>query len=343
MPSETEKPIELAPRRRGYLPLGSILGLALAIVAIVLVAILSIRSVRNDNENGERVTHAMAVLDSMETLLSRVKDAETSQRGYLLTGKDSYLAPLNNARADLPGLVEGVRQLVADSPDQTERIGRIDGLIKQKLTELQQTVELHQVGKADEALSIVLSDRGKNVMDQIRTQVAAMTAAERTSLAARQEEWKGSATSTADVVMIGLGVVLILLLFGGVMLSREYQRQSSEAWSETGLGCARQPAARRSAPGCAGPQRAGFSRRLSRRGGRRDLHHRCRRRVSPHRGVRDERRTRTIPSARKSARTSGGQSPSAAHYSGAGRLYRRELRHRTGQTQRTRDRAGRRA
>ena len=81
----------------------------------------------------------------------------------------------------------------------------------------------------------MLSDRGKNVMDQIRTQVAAMTAAERTSLAERQEEWKGSATGTADVVMIGLGIVLILLLFGGVMLSREYRRQSAEAWSETGL------------------------------------------------------------------------------------------------------------
>src|ERR1700759_442234 len=102
MPSDTEKLTNLRPRRRGYLPLGSALGLALAIVAIVLVAVLSIHSVRNDNDNGERVTHTMTVLESVETLLSRTKDAETSQRGFLLTGKDTYLAPLNNARADLP-------------------------------------------------------------------------------------------------------------------------------------------------------------------------------------------------------------------------------------------------
>ena len=203
MPSDTEKLTELSPRRRGYLPLGTALGLALAIVAIVLVAILSIRSVRNDNENGERVTHAMKVLDNVETLLSRVKDAETSQRGFLLTGKDTYLAPLDDARADLPGLVDGLRKVVADSPQQLERVGNIDGLIKQKLTELQQTVELHQAGKADEALSIVLSDRGKNVMDQIRTQVAAMSTAERTALNDRQEEWKGSASGTAEVMIVG--------------------------------------------------------------------------------------------------------------------------------------------
>jgi CheY-like chemotaxis protein/CHASE3 domain sensor protein len=235
MPSDTEKHIELAPRRRGYLPMGTALGLALAIVAIVLVAILSIHSVRNDNDNGERVTHTMTVLESVETLLSRMKDAETSQRGFLLTGKDTYLAPLNNARADLPGLADGVRKLVVDSPEQTERIDRIDGLIKQKLTELQQTVELYQSGKTDEALSIVLSDRGKNLMDQIRTQVAAMSAAERTALADRQNEWKSSVSGTAEVMMVGLGIILILLLFGGVMLSRDYRRQSTEAWSETGL------------------------------------------------------------------------------------------------------------
>src|SRR6201992_1824195 len=235
MPSDTEKLTDLQPRRRGYLPLGTALGLALAIVAIVLVAILSIHSVRNDNENGERVTHAMSVLESVETLLSRMKDAETSQRGFLLTGKDAYLAPLNSARADVPSLIDSVRKLVADSPEQRERIDRIDGLIKQKLTELQQTVELYQSGKSDEALSIVLSDRGKNVMDQLRTQIAAMSAAERTSLNARQEEWKGAASGTAEVMIVGLGTILVLLLFGGVMLSRDYRRQSAEAWSEMGL------------------------------------------------------------------------------------------------------------
>ncbi len=235
MPAEPEKVTELAARRRGRLPLRTALGLVLAIVAILLVAMLSIRSVRNDFDTGERVTHTMAVVESLETVLSRMKDAETSQRGYLLTGKDTYLAPLNNARADLPGLTDTVRKLVADSPEQLERIGRIDGLIKQKLTELQQTVELHQAGKADEALSIVLSDRGKNLMDQIRTQTGTMSTAERTALTQRQDEWKNSASGTAEVVMIGLGTILILLLFGGVMLSRDYRRQSAEAWSETGL------------------------------------------------------------------------------------------------------------
>ncbi len=235
MPSDTEKFADLQPRRRGYLPLGTALGLALAITAIILVAILSIRSVRNDAETGDRVTRAMAVLEGVETLMSRVKDAETSQRGYLLTSKDTYLAPLNSARVDLPGVIASVRNLVSDSPDQLQRIDRIDGLIKQKLSELQETVELHQAGKAEEALAIVLTDRGKNVMDTIRAQVNAMEASERESLLKREDEWKNSAANTGQVMMVGLGTILVLMFIGGGLLSRDYRRQTAEAWSEAGL------------------------------------------------------------------------------------------------------------
>jgi signal transduction histidine kinase/DNA-binding response OmpR family regulator/CHASE3 domain sensor protein len=235
MPLETDKLTDLPLRRRGYLPLGTALGLGFVIVATIVIAIFSVRGLRNDAAAADRVTHTMAVLESVESLLSRVKDAETSQRGYLLTGKDAYLSPLNTARADLPKAVADVRRLVAESPDQRDRIECVSGLIERKLTELMQTVELQQAGKTDEALAIVLTDRGKDVMDEIRSQLGAMSSAERTTLAERQADWKESTTATTELMMVGRVAILVLLLVGGVLMSRDYRRQTAETWSDAGL------------------------------------------------------------------------------------------------------------
>jgi CheY-like chemotaxis protein/CHASE3 domain sensor protein len=235
MKNDIDTQIELRPRHRGYLPLGTAFGLILALLAVVLVAILAMRGVRNDGEAVDRVTHTMALLESVETMLSRVKDAETSQRGYLLTGKDPYLTPFTAAQTDLPGVIDGIRKLVAGAPDQVERVDRLEGLINQKLVELKQTIDLRQAGKGDEALAIVLSDRGKVIMDQIRAQIAAMATSERDTLAKRQGDLLTSAKSTSDVMIVGLSTILFLLIVGAVLLSRDYRRQSAEAWSETGL------------------------------------------------------------------------------------------------------------
>ncbi|MEP6484032.1 MAG: response regulator [Rudaea sp.] len=229
------KVLDLPQRRRGYLPWGTALGLGVAIVALLVVAILSMRSVKNDADTGDRVTHAMAVLENVENLLSRVKDAETGQRGYLLTGRESYLEPFTNAKNDLAGVVSSLRALVANTPEQLDRLNRLDNYINQKIVELGNTIEMRRAGRGEDAIAQVQTDRGKILMDQIRAQVGAMASAERASLAQRQDEWKGSATDTARVVVVGLGAVLFLLAIGGTLLSRDYQRQTAEAWSESGL------------------------------------------------------------------------------------------------------------
>ncbi len=235
MNPSNEKKIDSPVRRRAFLPIGTALGLGLAIAALVIVGILSVRSVQNDAETGDRVTHVMAVLENVETLLSRMKDAETSQRGYLLTQKETYLEPFNSAKADIGGVEDSLRKLLSDSPEQMERFDRLATYIDQKFKELSQTVDLARAGNPEEALVIVRTDRGKLTMDQIRAQGAAMENAERAALAQRQEAWKSSSADTARVVLLGVGTVLILLIIGGFILSRDYRRQLSVSWTEAGI------------------------------------------------------------------------------------------------------------
>ncbi len=235
MPENNDRKFDLTPRRRAVLPLGTALGLFVAVLALIIVGALALINVNRDADAGERVTHTMAVLENLESLLSRAKDAETGQRGYLITGKETYLEPYTSARSDIGGLEDSLRKLVADNPDQLARLDRVAGYLDQKMKELTETVDLARGGNVEEALLRVRNDRGKLMMDQIRAQVAAMATAERTTLADRQTEWRASSAQTAEVVLLGVGTVLILLITGGFVLSRDYRRQIVEAWSESGV------------------------------------------------------------------------------------------------------------
>ncbi len=128
------------------------------------------------------------------TLQGVYVDAETGQRGYLLTGDESYLAPYLAARARLDASAGLVRGLLGDpgALNTTLELGRA------KLAELEETIELKRAGRGEEALALMRSGRGKDLMEQIRLAVSNLnaqlqkTAAEVADVAATQKrhaEW----------------------------------------------------------------------------------------------------------------------------------------------------------
>jgi CHASE3 domain sensor protein len=108
----------------------------------------------------------------LNILLSTLKDAETGQRGYLLTLNPSYLRPFDSAheriKEDLQQLAAGLDATQKAAPD----FSHLLNLIPQKLNELTQTVDLARQGKIDQALAIVRVNEGKTLMDQIRLSAA---------------------------------------------------------------------------------------------------------------------------------------------------------------------------
>ncbi|MGA9208098.1 MAG: PAS domain S-box protein [Terriglobales bacterium] len=123
----------------------------------------------------ERLTsqlqHTHAVKEELNTVLHLLDDAETGQRGYLLTGDPSYLQPYNTAVSELDGRLSRLADLTKDDPTQRERVSQLRRLEQEKLAELRQTIQLHQQGKDQEALRIVLSGAGKRQMDELRREV----------------------------------------------------------------------------------------------------------------------------------------------------------------------------
>ncbi|WP_207461631.1 sensor histidine kinase [Azospirillum sp. SYSU D00513] len=126
------------------------------------------------------------IILTTELLLSDLKDAETGQRGFLLTGEAGYLAPYEAAvrsvdqrlsELDVLTIVQEVR----------DHLPRLRALTREKLAELARTIDLRRRGDFEAALEVVRTHEGKHTMDTLRDEIAAMTTVERRLLEERTE------------------------------------------------------------------------------------------------------------------------------------------------------------
>src|SRR6202034_2198900 len=103
------------------------------------------------------------------TILSTMKDAETGQRGFELTGDEDYIRPYTYAKATLSAEIATAHALVADDPEQLRRFYVLERLCADKMAELARTIEVRRQGGAAEALAIIRTNRGNELMEHIRT------------------------------------------------------------------------------------------------------------------------------------------------------------------------------
>lgn len=141
-----------------------ILGVA-AIVGIVVMSFwLATRTSDAVQEYADEREFRLMATD----MYTALRDAETGQRGYLLSGDTAYLQPFEAAMPVLEYLsARFLGGLSIAEANQVETL-RLVALVNAKRAELQQTVDLARAGRRDEALAIVLSDRGRRTMDEIR-------------------------------------------------------------------------------------------------------------------------------------------------------------------------------
>ncbi len=155
---------------------------------IVLFGVLVWSSVARAAATTDALLHSRAMVLALEETLSQLKDAETGQRGYLLTGDPRYLQPYHEAAGRVLTGVDSVRRLAGAHAGQARRAGRLRALAGAKLAELGSTVDLRRAGRGAEAVGLVRTGRGKALMDSARAEVAGMVRAEDEALSRREAE-----------------------------------------------------------------------------------------------------------------------------------------------------------
>ncbi|HUZ30527.1 MAG TPA: CHASE3 domain-containing protein [Xanthobacteraceae bacterium] len=205
-----------------------IVGFGLSALTLLLIAVVSYRNTNLLIENDALVEHSHQVRLELADVLSVMKDAETGQRGYVITGDESYLDPYKSALNALPATLADLRKLTADSAEQQRRLASITPIIETKLNELKAAVDLRRAQGFDAAAKLITTNTGKTHMDQIRAAVAAADQEARDVLKQRTEEARASADLTQNIILWGgLSGTLAVCIIGWLIASSLSQQIGS--------------------------------------------------------------------------------------------------------------------
>lgn len=186
---------------------------------MIAAALVSRATARRYVENEAAIRHTMAVQAAIGNTLSLLKDAETGQRGFALTGDKSFLQPHALAERELPAQMARLLELTADDSEQLRAARHVHELALNKLAVAAENIRLMRTGHADLALADVRSGKGKRIMDAIRAVAEQMNAREQ----GRLHEREATAAAGERNAWIACGVALalaVVLALGGLWTAR---------------------------------------------------------------------------------------------------------------------------
>ena len=205
------------------------LGFAVAVVTLLLVGISGYRSTEHLIENDRWVSHTHEVRTKLADLISSLKDAETGQRGFVITADENFLDPYRGALPEIGKIVSDLRSLTADNEAQQRRLSALQPLIDGKLAELKRTIEMRRAQGFEATMKVVAAGEGKALMDQMRVVVAQMDGDEASLLKRRNAEAEASSESTKTVILWGSLLGVGLVAAAGTLISRSLASQLGAA------------------------------------------------------------------------------------------------------------------
>src|ERR1700676_4111277 len=219
-------------------------GFLMATAILLFAGWLSYLNTVRFAEASEWQKHTYEVLNNLDDTIAGLVNAETGQRGYLLTGEESYLEPYRAAIKSIDQKIGELKTLSADNSDQQKRIQVLEPLVEKKLTELQLTIDLRKNQGSAAANRVVLGGAGKRWMDQIRAVVAEMTQEEQRLLKLRTQKAREAEASSVRMILAGTVLSISLLVLCFRLLHRELSERKKmqaalakrEKWFSTTLG-----------------------------------------------------------------------------------------------------------
>jgi signal transduction histidine kinase len=185
----------LARNTLALMAAGSAVLIAIMVFSFLLVG--STRQSARDVEVGRDVRIAATIV------LSDLIDAETGQRGYLITGREEYLRPYEETKAHLAQALKDLEIRARETPEIQYQADRIEDLAKAKMQELTRTIEVYRSGDREAAFKLVQTDDGKKVMDEARQLLDQIIAAMNTRVNASLRGLETSATRLSWATLLG--------------------------------------------------------------------------------------------------------------------------------------------
>jgi methyl-accepting chemotaxis protein len=196
------------------------LGFALGPIILAIVGWIAYTNTLSLNESTALREHGYLVLQKAERVAKTLVDAETGQRGYLLTGADPYLEPYNNALREIDTVTNELVGLTVDNPRQQARLATLKQQIRVKLDEMAAALAARRDQGQAAAVAYVQNDRGKKAMDDIRGTLDQFEAEENDLLRQRAVNADRTATLTFNSIIYGTVISFLVLAIVGVLIGR---------------------------------------------------------------------------------------------------------------------------
>ncbi len=201
------------------------------LIAIVVAAVLGVVALLREHDYA---SSRQAIADTLELqrvlgdTLSLLKDAETGQRGFLLTGNEAYLAPYERARVLLPAQLDELRRRALGKVEDSQSAEAIARLTREKLEELDDTVRLARRGEVESARALVSQGKGRQLMQALRLETEKVLDRQHSALA--QRESAGAAgRRQLGLLLIGTSVFIAAVLTGGLWSATRRMQEARQA------------------------------------------------------------------------------------------------------------------
>lgn len=186
------------------------LGLGLSLILLILSSLASFISIRNLIRSAEQVSHSNEVISGVDNLISFLKDAETGQRGYLLTGNDVFLDPYKGAREKVNERYTTLKELTSDNAQQQARLNKLNTVINDRLKIIDETISIKQHGGNVPATDLL---DGKVYMDSARQLIKEMQVEEKKILENRTADLNKLAGYTPFLIILAAILSLLITIF----------------------------------------------------------------------------------------------------------------------------------
>jgi len=201
------------------------MGFAISVLTVLVIGVSGHRVTAELIENDHWVAHTEEVKRTLVLFLSSLKDIETGQRGFLLTGDDQFLEPYRAGLGDVERLLNDARRLTADNEAQQRRVVELGPVVDERLASLARHIEQRRSQGLEAMLKPGVLSEGKQHMDKIRRIVAEMDQAESSLLAERSQRAQQSAATAQTTIVWGSLLGTLLVVIAGVVLSRSLTSQ----------------------------------------------------------------------------------------------------------------------
>ena len=220
---------------RFAIPRTLLAGFVVAALATLVIAMVNFRSAELRAEAVQAMDRTTLSMRQLNLFYLAIKDAETGQRGYLLSGDASYLQPYEMSVAELQNTMQTLKASTADTPAHLQMVQQLEALALQKQRELDETIRLYKSGDGVGAITLVRTNAGKVLMDRIRALADDLRNQQNQQLDARRQQWADAASNSNLYSGLGSAVLLALICLSAAMTAREYRSKSQQTWVSAGL------------------------------------------------------------------------------------------------------------